>query len=77
MEMQESPYVGYRETIPESYDCVVGRLVPSQRYSTIKEEEACQLWPEKKWLVEKIKEGVVVVPKNKIMSLGFYLKVIC
>ncbi len=41
----------------------IGLLAPSQRYSTIEGEEACQLWPEKKWLLEKKLEGVVVVPK--------------
>jgi hypothetical protein len=45
-----------------------GHLDPSQRYSTIKEEEACWLWPEKKWLLEKVKEGVVVVPKRKLWA---------
>jgi hypothetical protein len=28
---------------------------PNQRYSTIGGEEACRLWPEKKWLLEKVK----------------------
>ncbi len=54
----------------------VGLLAPSQRYSRIEGEEACRLWPEKKWLLEKVKYCVVVVPKMEIMSLGFYLKVI-
>jgi hypothetical protein len=54
----------------------VGLLARSQRYSTIEEEEACRLWPEKKWLVQKVKDCVAVVPKKEIMSLGFYLKVI-
>ncbi len=31
------------EGLPESYDCVISLLAPSQRYNTIKEEEACQL----------------------------------
>ena len=30
-------------TKPESYYCIVGFLAPSQRYSTLVEEEACQL----------------------------------
>jgi hypothetical protein len=47
---------------------VVGLLAPSQRYSTIEEEEACWLWPENKWLLEKVKEGVVVVPKRKLQA---------
>jgi hypothetical protein len=47
---------------------VVGLSAPSQRYSTIKEEEACQLWPEKKWLLENEKEDVVVVPKRKVWA---------
>ncbi len=45
---------------------VVGLLAPSQRYSTIEEEEACRLWPEKKWLLEEVKKGIVVVPKRKL-----------
>jgi hypothetical protein len=52
----------------ELYDCVVGLLAPSQRYRAIEKEEACQLWPEKKWLLEKVKEGVVVVPKRKLWA---------
>ena len=46
----------------------IGLLAPSQRYSTIEEEEACRLWPEKKWLVEKVKDCVVVVPKRKLWA---------
>ncbi len=46
----------------------VGLLAPSQRYSMIKEEEVCRLWPEKKWLLEKVKEDVVVVPKWKLWA---------
>jgi hypothetical protein len=33
--------IGYQETTPESYDCVIGLLAPSQRYNMIEEEEAC------------------------------------
>ncbi len=33
----------YQEGLPESYDCVVSHLDPSQRYSMIKDEEACRL----------------------------------
>ncbi len=53
---------------------VVGLLASSQRYSMIKEEEACWLWPEKKLLLEKVKEGVVVVPKRKLWDLKMDLK---
>ncbi len=34
----------------------IGLLAPSQRYSTIEGEEVCWLWPEKKWLLEKVKK---------------------
>ncbi len=50
------------------YPSVISLLDPSQRYSTIEEEEACRLWPEKKWLLEKVKEDVVVVPKWKLWA---------
>ncbi len=49
-------------------EATVGLLAPSQRYSTIKKEEASWLWPEKKWLLEKVKEGVVLVPKRKLWA---------
>jgi hypothetical protein len=55
----------------------VDLLAPSQRYSTIKEEEACQLWPENKWLLEKVKEGVVVVPNRKLWDLKRVYKKYC
>jgi hypothetical protein len=44
----------------------IGLLAPSQRYSTIKEEEACRLLPEKKRLLGKVKVGVVVLLKRKL-----------
>jgi hypothetical protein len=46
----------------------VGLLAPSQRYNTIEGEEACRLWPEKKCLLEKVIEGVVVVQKRKLWA---------
>ncbi len=54
--------------LPKILHPAVGFLAPSQRYSTIEEEEVCWLWPEKKWLLEKVKEGVVVVPKRKLWA---------
>ncbi len=59
----------YREGYRDLYNCVVSLLTPSQRYSMIEEEEACQLWPEKKWLLEMVIEGVVVVSKRKLWDL--------
>ncbi len=39
----------------------------------IEEEEVCQLWPEKKCLLEKVIEGAVVVPKRKLWDLEMIL----
>ncbi len=54
--------------IHDQVDSDAGLLAPSQRYSTIEEGEVCGLWPEKKWLSEKVKEGAVVVPKRKLWA---------
>ncbi len=49
-------------------DVALSLSAPSQGYSTVEEEEACRLWPEKKWLLEMVKEDVVVVPKWKLWA---------
>jgi hypothetical protein len=62
----------WRRHVPkEGSPSAVGLLAPSQRYSTIKEEEACRLWPEKKEAVtiREVKVGVVVLPKRKLWDL--------
>ena len=66
-------WLGAKRPSTQSYDCAVGLLVRSQWYSTIEGEEACQLWPEKKWSLEKVLEGVVVVPKRKLWDLEMIL----
>jgi hypothetical protein len=55
------------------YYPAVGLLAQSQRYSTIEGEEVCQLWPKKKWLLEKVKDCVVVVQKRKLWDLEMIL----
>ncbi len=53
-----------------AYDSVVGLLAPSQGYSTLEEEEACQLWPEKKRLLSKErKRRCCSCTKKEIMRL--------
>ncbi len=60
---------------PSIRPSAISLLAPSQGYSTLEEEEACWLWPEKKWL-EEGKRRCCSWIKMEIMSLGFYLKVI-
>ncbi len=54
----------------EQHNCVVSFLAPSQRYSMVEEEEACQLWPEKNWLLSgERKRRCCSCTKKEIMRL--------
>ncbi len=61
---QQSVVVDTDTVILPITDHVLGLLAPSQRYSTIEEEEVCQLRPEKKWLLEEKKDGVMTEQKG-------------